>query len=187
MTFSERVKLYLPPKEELKKGAKMTLVTSVLVILVMSYLISRYQVLYTTDEVKCLDITLALIDTWDKDIGKGDLFVFKPPPHYKDLIKSEKMKQYVIEKNPTLMKIAAAVTGDHVTVNDRVAINGDPWGVLTLVGMNKVNGKLEDFARDEIVPEGKIFALGTLPRSYDSRYWGYADRSWIIGRGYKIY
>ncbi|MCC4821021.1 S26 family signal peptidase [Vibrio lentus] len=35
-----------------------------------------------------------------------------------------------------------------------------------------------------VVPQGHYFALGTLPTSFDSRYWGLVEHSQIIGVGY---
>lgn len=39
---------------------------------------------------------------------------------------------------------------------------------------------------DETIPKGYFFAEGTTWYSYDSKYWGLASISSIIGRGYKI-
>jgi signal peptidase I len=39
-----------------------------------------------------------------------------------------------------------------------------------------------------VVPPGKIFAMGdNRDRSSDSRYWGFVDRSAIMGRPFLIY
>lgn len=37
------------------------------------------------------------------------------------------------------------------------------------------------------IPEGKYFVMATDKRSYDSRYWGLIDESWITGRAHPVY
>lgn len=79
-----------------------------------------------------------------------------------------------------IAKEVAGLPGDHIVVkNDRAYVNG------AFVGQLILNAKLGrgpgGFDRDQIVPPGKVFLLGTLPRSYDSRYWGFLDQSRLIG------
>jgi len=38
-----------------------------------------------------------------------------------------------------------------------------------------------------VIPEGKYFVVGETGRSYDSRYWGLLDASWVVGRAYPIF
>lgn len=66
-----------------------------------------------------------------------------------------------------------AVRGDFAWVNDQAI------GALTL--HDKLGKKLGDFDREEIVPEGKILVVGTLPQSYDGRYWGFLNQRNVIG------
>ena len=77
-------------------------------------------------------------------------------------------------------KQVAGVAGDRVVVkNDFAWVNGRPVGQLIL------NAKLGkgpgSFDRDETVPAGKVFVVGTEPRSYDGRYWGFVDKHDIVG------
>jgi type IV secretory pathway protease TraF len=37
-----------------------------------------------------------------------------------------------------------------------------------------------------VIPEGKYFVIGETERSYDSRYWGLVDASWVVGRAYPV-
>ncbi|MCR6574441.1 signal peptidase I [Campylobacter insulaenigrae] len=43
------------------------------------------------------------------------------------------------------------------------------------------NNKVDNFVFNGIIPEGKYFVLGTHPKSYDSRYWGFIDKELIKG------
>ncbi len=38
-----------------------------------------------------------------------------------------------------------------------------------------------------IIPEGKYFVIGETERSYDSRYWGLIDASWVVGRACPVF
>ena len=42
------------------------------------------------------------------------------------------------------------------------------------------------FRFDGVIPAGSYFVLGDGERSYDSRYWGFVKRSWIVGRGFPL-
>lgn len=45
---------------------------------------------------------------------------------------------------------------------------------------------VSSFRFDGVIPAGSYFVLGDGERSYDSRYWGFVRRSWIIGRGFPL-
>lgn len=46
---------------------------------------------------------------------------------------------------------------------------------------------VESFRHDGVIPPGSYFVLGDGERSYDSRYWGFARKSWIVGRGLPLF
>ena len=79
---------------------------------------------------------------------------------------------------------------------------GCPGDVLSVRGKDfRLNGKKtasatgkdsEDrevgvFRFDGVIPEGMYFVLGDGPRSYDSRYWGFVKKSWVVGRGFPLF
>lgn len=79
-----------------------------------------------------------------------------------------------------LGKMIAGVPGDRVVVKDDFAwVNG--WPVGKLIHNARLGRAPGAFDRDEIVPEGKVFVVGTEPRSYDSRYWGFLGQHALIG------
>ncbi len=43
------------------------------------------------------------------------------------------------------------------------------------------------FKFDGVIPAGSYFVLGDGERSYDSRYWGFVKKSWIVGRGFPLF
>ena len=43
------------------------------------------------------------------------------------------------------------------------------------------------FEFDGIIPADSYFVLGDAEKSYDSRYWGFVRKSWIVGRGFPLF
>ena len=77
-------------------------------------------------------------------------------------------------------KMIAGLPGDELVVShDEAAVNGRPVGRLVL--LPKLAAKPGSYDRRVTVPEGKILVLGTDPRSYDGRYWGFLDQNDVIG------
>lgn len=46
---------------------------------------------------------------------------------------------------------------------------------------DKDGNKVEQFIFNGVIPKDKFFVMGTHPRSFDSRYWGFVDRKDIKG------
>ena len=46
--------------------------------------------------------------------------------------------------------------------------------------------EVESFQFDGVIPVDSYFVLGDGEKSYDSRYWGFVKRSWIVGRGFPL-
>jgi conjugal transfer pilin signal peptidase TrbI len=148
----------------------------VLYFVVQSYMKDRFELIRTGPEnSECLPYNLFIVDTYDKNISTGNYFTFKIKglePKFKD--------------GSLFTKLAAATEGEQIEVKkDRVRAANGFYGPLDL--LDKLGKEASDYERTDIVPEGKIFALGTRPNSYDSRYWGYVDVEQIYGRTYAIY
>lgn len=46
---------------------------------------------------------------------------------------------------------------------------------------------VSSFRHDGAIPDGSYFVLGDAEKSYDSRYWGFVRKSWIVGRGFPLF
>ena len=46
---------------------------------------------------------------------------------------------------------------------------------------------VSSFRFDGVIPAGSYFVLGEGERSYDSRYWGFVRKSWVVGRGFPLF
>ena len=138
---------------------------------------SPVQIAYDPHEEQCLpDVHLALIvRVKPTRIEHGDLLIWKPSGalSYVD-------QEYV-------MKRVAAIGGDHLIVkNGLVTVNDQPVTQgMALLDLTKTTPQA--FDRDLIVPNGKLYMVGTHPNSNDSRYWGWLDVSAVAGTGHKIF
>lgn len=94
----------------------------------------------------------------------------------------------VVKDGTKMTKIAAGVAGDVVVVDARgIAINGQLWGPLNPEVMKKTGKTLDQVVARYVIPEGKVLMLGTLPRSYDGRYWGLIDTAQVQGRAIALW
>jgi conjugal transfer pilin signal peptidase TrbI len=91
-----------------------------------------------------------------------------------------------------VIKRVVGVAGDQVVVAAAgVWVNGvkeggllhaAPGGRLWALGHRPV-----EYERDERVPLNHWWVMGTNPRSFDSRYWGYVEHEQIVGRANPIW
>lgn len=126
---------------------------------------------------RCLpDKWIYLIDTYNKDIWRGDLMAFR----------AERMSPY-FKDGQIIVKIAAGVTGDHIQVDSRqTTVNGS----LIIEGLplaEKLKKPASSFKRDETIPPAAYWLTGKTDKSFDSRYWGYVYDHQVIGRAYALF
>lgn len=122
-------------------------------------------------EVRCLPWRVYLVELGrPEQMTKGGVVAFKP----RNGLMGSKFEGRLVGK------MIAGVPGDVLEVKQDVAyVNGKRVGDLVL--LPKLHAKPGSYDRREIVPTGKILVLGTEPRSYDGRYWGFLDQSAVIG------
>jgi conjugal transfer pilin signal peptidase TrbI len=116
----------------------------------------------------------------------GDLIVFRTDtrtaPYY--------------EPGTRFVKEVRGVPGDHVHIDaaGKVEITGKEYRfetalepqVVDLLG-ETAGKKIADFTLDYSIPAGGYFAMGTLPDSYDSRYWGLVRLDQVVGKGLAVW
>jgi len=78
-----------------------------------------------------------------------------------------------------VIKQIAGIPGDELWVKDDVFyVNGRLIGLLDLLAkLQKPSGY---FDRRVVVPDGHYLFIGTLPRAYDGRYWGFVPYRDIV-------
>ena len=78
-----------------------------------------------------------------------------------------------------VVKLIGGVPGDELIVRNDVAyVNGQRIGPLDLLG--RLGMPPGHFDRRVTVPNGSFLFIGSLPRSYDGRYWGFVPRQNIV-------
>ena len=148
------------------------------VVLAVEYGIGQRFLIGGDDQVdRCLpDKRIYIIDTYNKDIWRGDLIAFR----------AERMAPY-FKDDQIVVKIAAGVAGDRVQVDSRkTKING----TALLEGLplaDKLKQLPAAFTRDETIPAGAYWVTGKAPKSFDSRYWGYVYDYQVLGRAYALF
>ncbi len=147
-------------------------------VLAVEYYISQRFLIGGDDQVdRCLpDKRIYLIDTYNKDIWRGDLMAFK----------AERMAPY-FKNGQIIIKIAVGVSGDRIQVdNQQTQINGTPV-IAGLPLATKLKRTPSEFKRNETIPSGAYWVTGIAPKSFDSRYWGYVYDHQVIGRAYALF
>jgi len=148
-----------------------------LVLAVERYIGQRFLIGGDDQVDRCLpDKWVYLIDTYNKDIWRGDLIAFR----------AERMAPF-FKDGQIIVKIAAGVTGDtihvdtqHTTINGERIIDGLP---LT----EKLKKLPSQFKRNETIPPAAYWVTGQTDKSFDSRYWGYVYDHQVIGRAYALF
>ena len=117
-----------------------------------------------------------LIDRHDQNVWRGDLVAFRADPRMAPWFPAGRI----------IVKVATGMPGDRVQVDEsQTLINGKPVS-NGLVLTEKLGKPSTDFIREATVPGSALWATGTHPRSFDSRYWGFVYDKHIIGRAYAL-
>lgn len=184
----------------------------VLVYLPLSAFSQRYRLLYDSVEgVNCLPYSFFLIDLHDREVHRGEyaaFFTTQLEPFYRlepkviQELSDGREQRVVVDQRGVMIdgvfrgvaviKEVAGVQGDRILVNDYgVHVNGAHRGVLLHArkgGKLSAMGKeTSHYWRDERVPPGHLWMMGTHERSYDSRYWGYISDEQVLGRAIPLW
>ncbi len=178
MTVFQHIDAFMVAK---RPGLIMVIVTGLVMWALVHLFSTRFLLLIDGQKgPACLPYDVFIVDRHDKELTHGDMFTFV----------GRKMAPFFPPDIP-VTKLVAGLPGDYIEVAGeemgRTYING----VLQYVKLDLLRHFPEKpantFNRHEYVPKRKVFALGGMANSYDSRYWGYVDESDILGRTYAIW
>ncbi|WP_435000199.1 S26 family signal peptidase (plasmid) [Vibrio scophthalmi] len=151
----------------------------IMLALIVSIMSIRYKISIVPSAIGCLPIRAAIIDVIERNPGRGQLVSF-----------AVRRAEPYFANGTMFLKIAAGLGGDTVTVDvDKVTIT-TVEGEQTVYHVNALPMlKYAQLTAEQItgvfkIPKGKVFVLGTLPSSFDSRYWGLINQKDIRGVGY---
>ena len=106
------------------------------------------------------------------ELKRGDYVYF----HYHG---KKQFPQYGLVDGAPLVKMVWGLPGDEVKIDGKyVYINGQIRAAV--LKTDRWGHPVDYFHFAGKVPKNKLFLLAPHPRSFDSRYWGFADLSWGI-------
>ena len=133
---------------------------------------TRYKIVFQTDY--SVNFTYGYMDQNDKTPVKDEYlgFIFKA-------VQNDKYGMRFVKR-------VGCVSGEQLTHSGRdFYCNGEFLARAKEWDRKGNPAALFDF--NGIIPDGKYFALGEHVDSYDSRYWGFVDYSWILGKVHRIF
>lgn len=139
-------------------------------------LFGRYRIFYDSQTVKCLpQYTWYLVDTGNRRMERNALYSFR----------AKSLGIYPDGTN--LIKVLKGLPGDAVKIfQQQVFINGMPAATgFPLAIESGINPEI--FEKSYVIAPHRYFMLGEHFRSFDSRYWGTADETQIVGRAYPLF
>lgn len=147
-----------------------------------------------TQENKCVPYTIFLININERELVVGNMYAFA----------SDSRHQPFFRPGTPLVKILMGAAGDKVrieqnysTVDGKKLRNGLPQILInnevvgeglpyTSMPDSPINAPVEAFLGEKTLVEGEYWFMGTLPYSFDSRYWGTVKEKQVIGRAYPL-
>lgn len=156
--------------EELKSGVRLVAITLVFVLPLTYAFISTFT-LYIDKQAEALSLgyRFMLANRRATTVQRGQLWAFS----------TDSMAE-LFQPGEIIGKQIVGVPGDQIDVDSvGVYVNGQ------LVRKHDAPCLKEGIClqfRSEQIPDGRFFGVGTHPRSYDSRFWGYIEQDRLIGR-----
>lgn len=152
--------------------------TGLAFFLVFGLVLSNWRVGLNTQVIKCLPGTVFIIRQSPPDkIERGQMIAYR----------SRGLLPF-LQDGRGVAKLVAAVPGDRVKVDATgVSINGVYWGPLNSTVLRKSGRTAESVSTSYVVGQGELLVLGTLPRSYDGRYWGTIKSDQVIGNAWRLW
>lgn len=128
-------------------------------------------------KVRSMPYSFYVIDRSDRAFARNDLLTFKAARMVAPFHDGQQV-----------VKFAIGLPGDHVVVTpESVWVNGVKVRDNQFKVLGEDRGTPQPIVpRDEIVPPGHYFVLGGLPRSYDSRFWGYVEPERVVGKAHPL-
>jgi len=88
---------------------------------------------------------------------------------------------YLKEKEgSTILKMIACDSGDYLKVTDKKKYYCNGKYLCVAKDASSAGEAVDNFVFNGQIPSGKFFAMGTHPRSWDSRYFGFVDKGKIM-------
>ena len=126
----------------------------------------------------CIPGRVLLVDHWDRMPRRGRIYAYRT-----------KQAEPVYPNGTLMAKFLVAGPGDTVAVTDdfRILVN-DQVVARGLPHLKDLSSEaLKSFIGSRVLMADQYWMLGTLPMSFDSRYWGAIHGDQIVGRAYVLF
>lgn len=138
----------------------------------------RFSIGINPQVMGCIRGTVFIVDHQDKTPVVGEVFAYRA------------MQAEPVYANGTLMaKFLAAGPGDtvEVTPDFRILVNGRQFarGLPHLKALD--DEAVKRYVGRRVLQADEFWMLGTMPMSFDSRYWGPINGSQIVGRAHVLF
>ena len=108
----------------------------------------------------------------------GDYVLF----HHKELAVKVGMK-----KSEEMLKIIGCNEGDQLTIDEEKKFYCNGEYLVRAKDFSLKGEPLQHFVFNGPIPKGVMFVMGQHKDSYDSRYFGFVDKSRILAKAYPIF
>lgn len=138
----------------------------------------NYRIGIDTQITKCIDATLFVVDLHKTKPERDKIFAF-----------TAQGLEPIIKDGRRLAKYVRGMPGDKVTItpDEKIYINDK----LIASGMAHLHGAkpkdMRKFFGSRVLKDDEYWVMGTLPMSFDSRYYGPIKGTQIEGRAYEIF
>jgi signal peptidase I len=155
------------------KPTLLVIASTTILLIGQSIFSANYQIgINLTDS---LPGTFFLIEKDNVDLKQGDLVSFRN-------------KNTILYPNKNLLKIITGKPGDYITIDPQLRSYQINQYKFIAKEFSKTGKKLEFFQfKKNIIPDNKYFVTTPAKDSYDSRYFGFIDKSQIIGKAWAIF
>lgn len=125
---------------------------------------TRFGVFLDVAETRCMPERVYLGYPRTEKLERGDIVSFR----------ANNRQMFDLMTGNRIAKIIAGIPGDHVVSNrDGAFVNGVQVGERNPISLKNLAAKGKTpIDIDRVLLPGELFVVGTLPRSFDSRYWG---------------
>ena len=134
-----------------------------------------YKLIFVFNSDKCIPGSVFVVDTQQKQVNTAELLMFKS--HQTDILPA----------GINIIKLVAGVQGDRVEVGQfSVSNNSHKFPAPIDSAAKALNIDTRTLTGTRTVEKDRLFVLGTLASSYDSRFFGPIKTQQVIGRAYLI-
>lgn len=134
-----------------------------------------YKLILVLNSDKCIPGSVFVVDTRQKHVNSGELVMFMSP------------QTDILPSGINIIKLVAGVQGDRVEVGQfSVSNNSHKFPAPIDSAAKALNIDTRTLTGTRTVEKDRLFVLGTLAGSYDSRFFGPIKTQQVIGRAYLI-